>query len=119
MHVPVLTVILMKTNLYLVGRSPADDPFTRILLDAIVLQAKNGAKDVHVHLLQDGVLAAKKGYTWESRVIQLIDNNVLVTVQAEDVQARGSFETTDGAKKVSYGDVIDAIFDSERVCSDT
>ncbi len=108
----------MKTNLYLIGRSPADDPFTRMLLDAIVLQTKNGAKDVHVHLLQDGVLAAKKGYTWESRIIQLLDNGVLVTVQSEDVLARGSFETTDGAKKASYGDIIDAIFDAERVCSD-
>ncbi len=108
----------MKTNLYLIGRSPADDPFTRMLLDAIVLKAKNGAKDVHVHLLQDGVLAAKKGYTWESRIIQLLDNGVLVTVQSEDVLARGSFETTDGAKKASYGDTVDAIFDAERVCSD-
>jgi sulfur relay protein TusB/DsrH len=108
----------MKANLYLIGRSPADDPFTRILLDAIVLQAKSGAKDVHVHLLQDGVLAAKKGYTWESRVIQLVDNGVLVTVQVEDIQARGNFETTDGSKKVSYGDVINAVFDSARVCSD-
>ncbi len=108
----------MITNLYLIGRSPASDNYTRLLLDSIVLQAKNGAKNVQVHLLQDGVLAAKKGYTWESRVIQLLDNGVLVTLQAEDVQARGSFETTDGAKKASYGDVIDAIFDSERVCSD-
>lgn len=108
----------MMANLYLIGRSPANDGFTRLLLDSIVLQAKNGAKNVHVHLLQDGVLAAKKGYTWESRVIQLLDNGVLVTVQSEDVQARGSFETTIGAKLVSYGDVVDAIFDSERVCSD-
>ncbi|MEX2681892.1 MAG: DsrH/TusB family sulfur metabolism protein [Candidatus Sigynarchaeota archaeon] len=108
----------MKTNLYLVGRSPANDTFTRLLLDAIVLRARNGEKNVHVHLLQDGVLVAKKGYTWESRVIQLLDNGVLVTVQMEDVQARGNFETTNGVKKVPYGDVIDAIFDSERVCSD-
>ncbi len=111
-------VAAMKTNLYLVGRSPANDTFTRMLLDAIVLRAKNGEKDVHVHLLQDGVLTAKKGYTWESRVIQLLDNGALVTVQAEDVQARGCFDTTDGVKKASYGDVIDAIFGSERVCSD-
>jgi sulfur relay protein TusB/DsrH len=109
---------IMKSNLYLVGRSPASDPFTRHLLDAIVLHAKNEAKNVHVHLLHDGVLAAKKGYTWESRIMQLLDNGVLVTLQEEDVRARGNFETTEGSKKVSYGDVINAIFDSECLCSD-
>jgi sulfur relay protein TusB/DsrH len=108
---------IMKSNLYLVGHSPASDPFTRHLLDAIVLHARNGAKNMHVHLLQDGVLAAKKGYTWESRIIQLLDNGVLVTLQEEDVRARGNFETTEGSKKVSYGDVIDAMFDAERLLS--
>ena len=108
----------MIANMYLIGRSPAEDPFTRYLLDTIVMQAKAGKTNQHVHLLQDGVLAAKKGSTWESRVIQLLDNGVKVTIQSEDVRARGNFKVPDGANLIVYSDVIDAIFDSERICSD-
>ncbi|HME53634.1 MAG TPA: DsrH/TusB family sulfur metabolism protein [Candidatus Lokiarchaeia archaeon] len=107
----------MTNNLYLIGRSPAEDPFTRVLVDTILVLAKNGATGLHVHLLQDGVLAARKQGTWVSRILQMLDLSVVVTVQEEDVRARGSFELPEGCQKISYADIIDAIFDSERICS--
>lgn len=108
----------MSNNLYLIGRSPAEDPFTRVLIDTILIIAKNGASGQHVHLLQDGVLAARKEGTWVSRIVQLLDQGVKVTVQEEDVRARGNFEIPSDARKISYSDVIDIIFESERICSD-
>ena len=108
----------MNNNLYLIGRSPAEDPFTRVLIDTILVLAKNGATGQHVHLLQDGVLAARKEGTWVSRILQMLDQGVAVTVQEEDIRARGGFEIPDGARKISYADVIDVIFESERTCSD-
>jgi len=79
----------MSNNLYLIGRSPAEDPFTRSLFDTILVLAKNGATGLHVHLLQDGVLAARKEGTWVSRILQMLDQGI-----------------------------IDAIFAAERICSD-
>nr|MDO8110710.1 DsrH/TusB family sulfur metabolism protein [Candidatus Sigynarchaeota archaeon] len=108
----------MNSNVYLIGRSPAEDPFTRHLLDSIVIQAKAGTAGQHIHLMQDGVLAAKRGSTWESRIIQLLDNHVAVTIQVEDVRARGNFGVPEGAKMISYHEAIDVIFDSERILSD-
>jgi sulfur relay protein TusB/DsrH len=108
----------MNNNIYLIGRSPAEDPFTRALVDTILVLAKNGAMKQHVHLLQDGVLAARKEGTWVSRILQMLDQGVKVTVQEEDVRARGNFEIPEDVVKISYPDVIDAIFDAERICSD-
>jgi sulfur relay protein TusB/DsrH len=108
----------MINNLYLIGRSPAEDPFTRVLIDTILVLAKNGATGLHVHLLQDGVLAARNEGTWVSRILQMLDQSVAVTVQEEDVRARGSFEIPDGAAKISYAEMIDVIFESEKICSD-
>ena len=104
-------------KLYLVGRSLCNDQLTCNMLDMILLQKKLGITGQTIHLLQDGVTAAKKNGLFHDQMQKIINAGVTVTVQEEDLLARGDFPLIKGISKVNYSGTIDLIFQNEGICS--
>ncbi|MHA1792243.1 MAG: sulfurtransferase complex subunit TusB [Promethearchaeota archaeon] len=109
---------LPKEKLYLVGRSIFEDAFTCNILELILHQRDLGILGQHLHLLQDAVNAAKNGNAFSQKITHLIESGVPVSAQKEDIMARGNFNVVQGVEILSYEDLIDLIFDSEKICSD-
>ena len=107
----------MSQKLYIVGRSIFEDYFTRNIVDMLLLQVELNIHDQHLHLIQDAVISAKKGNSLASKITTLIEKGVRVSVQKEDVLARGNFDLIPGVEINDYDALVDLIFDCEKICS--
>ncbi|MHA1681484.1 MAG: DsrH/TusB family sulfur metabolism protein [Promethearchaeota archaeon] len=107
----------MDGKLYLIGRSLCEDALACNMLDMILLQASLKITGQHVHFLQDAVIAARDGSTFQKKLRDLMGAGVTISVQKEDVDARGQFPLVEGIKILTYGDAVDLIFHSQKLCS--
>nr|MDO8117769.1 DsrH/TusB family sulfur metabolism protein [Candidatus Sigynarchaeota archaeon] len=109
----------MSKKLYLAGNLACEHCHGGGIINLLMLQQESGisGSDQHVHLIQDAVVIAKVGNILESSVKQLLRGGTRISVQQEDIKARGSFQLIDGIDVVSYHGLIDLIFELEKICS--
>lgn len=103
--------------LFLAGRSLSTLPPTGSVPDLVhrLLATPGDNLEIHLHLMEDAVLAARRGSWFEDTLRDFIARGVAITVQVEDVRARGSFPLVDGIGAIDLGGSVDLVFACDAV----
>ena len=73
--------------IYLIGKSLFNTRILEIYLSACKLQAQGG-QQVSIVFLQDGVLVASRGNSFESQLLEMKENGIKIYFRKEDLNAR-------------------------------
>ncbi len=80
-------------------------PFSNSALDECARIATSGSP---ILLIEDGVLAAKAGTNYETKLKKIMESNEVLALEP-DTKARGISSLVDGVKLVGYDEFVDLV----------
>lgn len=96
----------MGQYLFIESRDPFESQDSRAFYDLAQGQAQEG-NSVTLFLIQNGVLPARKGSTYASRLAELAQGGVMVLADDFSLKARAIHHLADGVRGSSIEELVD------------